>query len=101
MNLDELLGTLGKAFDIIITFLWILLPFMVFIIKSRLESLQDSVGKLQGEEQKTQQWLSAIYDELHEMNTVLSPPEVPAKKNREAKGEGDDDAEDSRWAPSE
>ena len=40
------------------------------------------------EEQKTQQWLSAIYDELHEMNTVLSPPEVPAKKNREKQEPG-------------
>ena len=72
MNFDELWATLGKTLVIIIGILWALLPFMVFVSKARLESLQDSIDKLRGEEGKTQQWLSAIYDELHEVNTSLS-----------------------------
>jgi len=96
MNTDELWSTLGTTFKVIIGILWTLLPFIVFIIKSRIESLQESIDKLRDEQGKSQQWLSAIYDELREMNITLSGPEpAPVEEPVEEKEETDD----SVWAP--
>ena len=95
MNYEELLGTVGKTLTVILAILWTLLPFMVYVIKSRLESVQESIEKLREEQGKSQQWLSAIYDELHEVNATLSGPE-PISEEKPVKEK--EETDDSVWA---